>query len=315
MSIPYTTQELNSISAQRSPSTLHVTNTESAYFFRKYFFQKAIAQVKPTLPDFWPENYLMYCIFGLGYAGMFETDKFGIIYDRVSLSGYNVFYQPSHFIVANPLIPTNDYVQIGTQGVLLRLQPDYTGIVDICKYFGDLMAIATETATLNLFNSKLSYVFTAKNKSIAETLKKLYDKIARGEPAAVVDKDCFMTDDSGSMVPAWQMFQQDVGKNYIADRLLSDMRKIEAMFDSMVGIPNANTDKRERLISSEVEANDVSTYSLLSLWIDSLQKGATEAHKLFGLTKNDLWFDWRFPPQTAKGGVGNASNNQPADFV
>lgn len=313
MPLPYSTKELNEIAASKSPSTLHVTNTAAAFFFRKYFFEKAIAQVKPTVPEYWPTNRLMYLLFGDGYCGIFETDIYGIIYDRVGLCGYNVFYQPSHFIVANPMITGNQTVQIGTQGVLLHLQPDYCGIVDICIHYGDLMAIATETLTTNLFNSKLSFVFAGKSKATAEALKKMYDLISRGEPAAFVDEKLFETDMQGHTVPLWQMFQQDVGRNYISDRILSDMRKIEAMFDAQVGIPNANTDKRERLISSEVEANDVSTYSLISLWIENLQKGAEEAHKMFGLTKKQLWFDWRFPPE--KGGAANAGNAEPMRSV
>ena len=313
MGLPYSTQQLNEIAASRAPSSLHVSNTEAAFFFRKYFFQKAISQVKPTVPEYWPTNRLMYLLFGDGFSGIFETDMYGIIYDRVGLYGHNVFYQPSHFIVANPLIVGNQTVQIGTQGVLLHLQPDYCGIVDICRHYGDLMAIATETLTTNLFNSKLSFVFAGKSKASAEALKKMYDKISRGEPAAFVDEKLFETDMQGRSVPLWQMFQQDVGKNYISDRILSDMRKIEAMFDAQVGIPNANTDKRERLISSEVEANDVSTYSLLSLWIENLQKGAREAHELFGLTKEQLWFDWRFPPE--RGGADNARKPESAGTV
>lgn len=106
-------------------------------------------------------------------------------------------------------------------------------------------------------NSKLAYVFAAENKAMAETFKKLYDQIAAGNVAAVIDKQLFRDDGKAN----WQMFNQNVGQNYIADRVLSDMRKIEAMFCTDVGIPNANTDKKERLITDEVNANKVETRS------------------------------------------------------
>ena len=87
----------------------------------------------------------------------------------------------------------------------------------------------------------------------------------------------------------------------------SDMRKIEAMFDSAVGIPNANTDKRERLVTDEVNANNVSTYSLLSMWIENLQESCKRIHSLFGIGKSEIWFDWRFPPEMNNGGDMDAS--------
>ena len=296
MAVPFSTQQLNQVYASYTPSTVHVTNTECAYFFRKYLFQKAVAQVKPIVPDHWPTNWLMYNIFGRGYVGVFNTAEYGIMYDRVGLGGLDVFYQPSYFIVANPLITPSRRVALHTEGEIIQLQPDYSGIVDLCTYYGDLMALAAETAGMNLQNSKLSFVFGAENKAAGESFKKLYDNIAHGEPAVVVDKKLFLDEGNGRLIPAWQMFNQDVGASYIVSDILSDLRKIETMFDAEVGIPSANTDKRERLISDEVNANNVSTYSLLSLWMENLQRSCERIHRLFGLTKADLWFDWRFPP-------------------
>ena len=66
------------------------------------------------------------------------------------------------------------------------------------------------------------------------------------------------------------------------------------MFDTDIGIPNANTDKRERLISDEVNANNVETYSKCALWLEQLQESAAQAREMFGI---DLSVDWRNPPE------------------
>lgn len=306
--IPVSTQKLNEISSSVVPGGLNIGNTEIAYFFRKYLFQKAVAQFKPTIPDYWPENLYMYLIFGRGYVSIFNTPQFGNIYTECGLSGYDVFYQPTESIVANPLLPGIHRLKIGKDCAVLRLQPTYTGIADICRFYGDLMALAARTATTNLYNSQLSFVFAAGNKADAETWKKLYQKISSGEPAVVTDKNMFIKDESGKLLPMWQMFQQNVGQNYIVSDILSDMRKIEAMFDAEVGIPNANTDKKERLIGDEVNANNISTYSNMSMWLESLQRGCEQAHKILGMTKDQLWFDWRFPPQAGEGGEDNAGD-------
>ena len=309
MGVPYSAKQLNRAYSAYTPSTVHVTNTEMAYFYRRYLFQKAIAQVKVTVPRTWEraKNWLMYLLFGTGYVGVFNTGEYGTMFDRVGLGGLNVFYQPSYFIVANPLITPSRQVQIGTEGELLMLQPTYSGIADLCIYYGDLLALAAETAAVNLQNSKISTIFAADNKSAAESFKKLYDCISAGEPATTVDKSLFKVDERGQLVPGWLMFSQNVKNTYVVSDILSDMRKIEAMFDTEVGIPNANTDKKERLVTNEVDANNVSTYSLLSMWLESLQESCERVHRMFGLTKSDLWFDWRFPPDMM-GGDDDASD-------
>ena len=105
------------------------------------------------------------------------------------------------------------------------------------------------------------------------------------------------------------------GIRMLISDILSDMRKIEAMFDAEVGIPNANTDKKERLIGDEVNANNVSTYSNMSMWLENLQRGCEQAHKVLGMTKDELWFDWRFPPQTGEGSEDNAGDvERPGSF-
>ena len=84
------------------------------------------------------------------------------------------------------------------------------------------------------------------------------------------------------------------------------MATTEAMFAAGVGIPNASPDKQDRSNVDAVNANNISTYSNMSMWLESLQRGCEQAHKILGMTKDQLWFDWRFPPQTGEGGEDNA---------
>ena len=113
--------------------------------------------------------------------------------------------------------------------------------------------------------------------------------MAGGEPCVVVDKQLFKED--GTQV--WQPFQQNVGQNYIVSDVLSDMRKIEAQFDTDIGIPNANTDKRERLITDEVNANNIETITRCELWLEQLKKSAEATNKMFG---TDISVNWRHDP-------------------
>ena len=61
------------------------------------------------------------------------------------------------------------------------------------------------------------------------------------------------------------------------------MRKIKVMFFNDIGVPNANTEKKERLITDEVNANNIETQTKFSLWLDEIKRGFEKANKLFNL--------------------------------
>lgn len=299
---PYFYDYQNAIISQTTPNTVHVKNVGLTRFFQRYLLQKAISVFKWKMPSMWSRDYFLYTLYCWGFIAIVNTDKFGVIPQGCGLKGYNVFYQPRSVIIQNPLISHTLEPEIGRNCVLLKLQPDFGGIMDLVSFYAQEMALASVAVDVNLLNSKLSYVFTASNKNAAESLKKLYDRIASGEPAVVVDKALY--NDDGSV--CWKAFQQNVGQNYIVSDLLSDLRKIEAEFDTKVGIPNANTDKKERLISDEVNANNVETRNLPELWLESLRQGCEEARKMFGI---DLSVDWRNQPEQSMQPTGEVSDN------
>jgi hypothetical protein len=233
---------VNATNSLVSPSTVHVTNTGVAHFFRRYLLQKAISVFEWHLPESWDRDYFLYILYCWGYLAIINTDKFGVIPQSCGLQGYNVFYRPTTAVITNPYLNGMKSLKIDKHCTLFKLQPDYGGIMDIVNYYADMMALCAETAGVNLLNSHLSYVFTATDKPAAESFKKLHDKVLSGEPSVVVDKNLFGADGK----PEWQPFQQNVGQNYIVGDILTDMRKIENMFNTAIGIPNANTDKKER---------------------------------------------------------------------
>ena len=287
----------NAVNSMLSPSTMHVHDTNLAWYFRRYLLQKAISVFKWKIPERWAENYFLYVLYCWGYIAIVNTDKFGVICQACSLAGYDVFYQPTNAIITNPLLTGILNPQIGTQCALIRLQPDYGGIMDRVNFYADMLALCAETAGTNLFNSKLAYVFGARSKADAESFKKMFDNIASGEPAQFIGKDLFNEDGS----PNWMMFNQDLKGSYIAGEIMEDMRKWELKFCSDLGIPNSNTEKKERLVVDEVNSNNIEVKLWADLALESLQKGCRKANELFGL---DLWVDWRYKDESNDGSVG-----------
>lgn len=308
--VPETYDYINMFNSGFSPSTIHVKNTQLQRFFRRYLLQKAMSVFKWELPETWCRDYFLYVLYSWGCIGVVETDKFGVICQAGAPYGYDIYYQPTNLIITNPLLKGRLEPRIGIDCTVFKLQPDWGGIMDLVNYYADMMALCAETAGVNLLNSHLSFVFPAKDKVSAETYKKLFDKVSGGEPAVVIGKGLFKEDGS----PAWDAFQQNIKQNYIVSDILADMRKIEFQFDTDIGIPNANVDKRERLLVDEINANNIETTSKCELWLEQLKKCAEQTNTMFGTS---ISVDWRHSPDELIGkdtaeGVdidGQSSNN------
>lgn len=297
---PYNYQELNKAASSVSPSTIHTKNTSTYWYYVKYLLQYAISQFKWEVPESWDYDYFVYTLYGRGYLAVINTDKFGVIPQQCTLRGLNVFYHPIEVLVANPLLPGYRAQRINVDCVVIKLQPDYTSIMDKIAYYADLMSLCDEVIQINLFNSQLSYVMTAKNKTAAESLKKLYDVIHSGNPAVVVDNNLF--DSEGK--PIWEPFNQDVGSNYIVDKLLEAKEHLKDQLLTDLGIPTANTLKRERLITAEVQSNDKETAIMADMWLEHLKAECDNVNKMFDISMS---VNWRYDP--AKEGGINAGYN------
>lgn len=261
--------------------------------YSRYLLQKAISVFEWQMPETWSRPYLLYCLYCFGRVAVINTDRYGVIPQACGLMGYNVYYQPTNAIISNPLLTGILQPRIGAECEILRLQPDYGGIMDLVNMYSNLMAEAAIAAGVNLLNSKTALGFITDHKSAADAVKKAYDQAANGQPLVVMDKTVLGPDGAGGL----ETFVRDIKAGYILSDLLSDMRKIEAMYDTDIGIPNANTDKRERLITDEVNANNRETYSKCSLWLEELQDACARVRDMFGIS---LSVDWRQIPETLR---------------
>lgn len=277
----------NVITTNTNPSTVHVRNNKTFEYFKRYLLKRAISVFDFKLPKLWNANYFLYTLFMNGFISVLNVEPYGVICQQCGLMGYNLYYNPTQITVSNPNITGIINRTIGSDCAVIQLQPDYAGIMDIVEYFSAKLALLSEALDMNMLNSKLAYLFYATNKREAESFKKLFDNVMSGEPAVIVDTA--LKPDGGDVIKA---FANNLKQNYITPDMLSDMRTLLNEFDSMVGLPNANTQKRERMITDEVLANDVETKSLCALWLETMRTGMETANSLFpGLNLN---VDWRF---------------------
>lgn len=279
--VPITYDFKNLYNSSMNPSGIHTQNTGLFFYFGNYLLKKIMSCYDFELPETWPSNYFKFTLFGRGFISVFNTPEYGTICQQCSIAdNVTLFYQPKKALIANPVLRNIHELTIGTDCELIKVQPDFSSVLDIVGYYADMMAVASETIAVNLLNSRVSYTFLAENKAMAETFKKMYDQMASGKPFVVVDKDVAVGEDG---VKAWDFFVQNVGQNYIVSSVLDDLKKIEDQFNTRVGIPNANTQKKERMITNEVEANDIDTMTLPNLWLETMQEDIEKVNQHYGL--------------------------------
>lgn len=271
------------------PGAVDVLKNATAAYFAKYLLEKAISVFKWTLPKTWDKDYFLYSLYVNGFVGVFNSGaKYGTVPQWGTLNGYNIFYAPSKFVYSNPLIGTGELV-IHEECELIKLQGNFTGIWDMICYYAGKMALLAEAVDMNAINVKSSKIFFTKNKAAAETLKKLFDKVSSGNPCVVLDAD--LLDDEGKLT--WEWFNDNLGQNYIVDDLLIDLRKLENEFCTDLGIPNSNTEKRERLITDEVNSNNTETALRAELWLERLQDCVERVNNMF---ETNIKVEWRHNP-------------------
>lgn len=303
---PYSYDEINVYNSQFSPSTNHCKNTQLYNYFARYLLQKAMSVMKWEVPENWDLSYFLYCLYCWGTVAVVRTDKFGVIPQGCTLTGYNVYYRPLKAVISNPLLKGILEPVIDVQCVLFKCTPDYGGIMDLVGRYADEMAICMESVDMNNMNSKLAYMFSANNKAGAESLKKVMDSIMSGELAVFYDKKLNI-ERGDTVVEPWSVFANDLKGNYIAGDILDNMRRLEEMFCTEVGIPSARSDKKERMVVAEADKNDIETVSRMEMWLDDWKLSCKKVRKLFGVNVN---VDWRHNPnQSSGGGDGNGNVN------
>lgn len=264
-----------------APSAIHPYSNSTTRFYIDYFLKRAMSKFTFTIPEQWQKNFFQYVLFVCGYLAIFDTPDYGIIPMNCTLSGFGLWYTPKNAVIANPSLNVdkgNGTKEIGKDCELLLLQPNYKGIFDICALHAERMAYAHEALVMNLAESKLAHVFFADNKAQAQMFKEMMDSVQQGDFAVAVGSKAAKDTDGA---PKWQYFLNNLSQNYIASELLQDMRTITNDFDSFIGIPSTNTQKKARLNVDEVNANNVETETLADVMYNTMKDSIKRIKKLF----------------------------------
>ncbi len=292
---PLNYDQINNIDGHLQPTMLKYCNSVTYAYWQRSLFQRAISTIDfKGLPDTWEasvRDFFYWCIFAYGYVGVFDSDKFGLSFQPGALYGFDFYYQPVEFIVANPKL--NKRFKIHEECEIIKLTPDYRGIWDIISYYAMLLSALDSGISSSIVNSKFAWMMGAKNKGAAETLKKIFDRIASGEPAVVFDNSLLQLDPQ-SKEEAWSFLERsNLKQSYITTDMLMDRSTLLSSFDAEIGIRSLPYNKKERLVTAEAESREQDSTARLMVWKATLDSSIKLVNDMFGtnisaeLTYND----------------------------
>lgn len=203
----------------------------------------------------------------------------------------NVYYQPTQFIVANPILGSKT-VRIrqkdgsnsieGLDGVLVALTDiDYMddrgvkgGLYRLIYQTAGLLADNVSSLNCSQINGRVAQLWTTDNDVEARTVEEVVRDMYAGHPYRILTQDLVS---KIGVVPAAQSGQTNTLLN-----LIEAHQYILASFFNEIGIPSTWNMKRERVNTAETElmtgSLDVNVYNMEK----NLQNGVKLINELFG---------------------------------
>ena len=279
---PLNYAQINALAGTVSPSAPKNINNRTFAYWSRALFERAISVFDFEVPREWEgsvKDFFHYCLFAAGYICIFEDPKFGTTFQPCTLSGYNFYYQPTRAIVTNPLLSAT--LEIGTDCEILKLTPDYRGIWDVIEYYAEKLSLLDNAINASLINSKLAYIVSASTKQAAQAVKKLFDQINAGEPAAFWDKN-ILRDPVTKETPFDIVRTTDnMTKVYLTSDQLRDLQTILSSFDAEIGIPSLPYQKQERLVTDEANMRRYDSQARSLVWLETLQSSIKKIKDLY----------------------------------
>ena len=226
------------------------------------------------LPPSMNARFLEMCLYYNGQGAMLYDDDYGYINTMASDGGYiNIYGLPTEvtcysyrFNQRRSLYMTDTGEEKGKECILVMNNYERIPTQVMCTLFAMRLAEAQRTADVNIKAQRTPVLITTDQKQYF-TLKKMYEEYDGNTPAIFADKNVISPD-------ALKALKTDAP--LIVNDIMDYKREIWNEFLTTLGISNLS-EKRERLISNEVDSNN----ELVNLNLQSQLIPRKEACKQF----------------------------------
>lgn len=229
----------------------------------------------------WDKDYVREGLLINGYFTVTEDDNGILLPLKCGVSGVNVFNRGTTAIIANPVVGSFNRT-IGVDCELVYLQQKqgsrFRSLKPVITLYAQKLANCDAAIDINLFNSRVPFIFQAKDQVTAASFKAMFDEIAQGNPAVYVDESLgkLLPNENGSNITVFK-----AKESFIADVVQNEKMAIINEFLTTIGINTANTTKRERQIVDEVNANNIEIKANIKLWKQNVEECCERVNAMF----------------------------------
>lgn len=264
-----------------------------------YFSTLVLNRFKWTnLPQSLEGRFIEKALYNNGQAFFYKDEKLGYVcLPCEDCSELNIYGEPLAVKVFghgfSKIVPISDGVRILDND---RATPPIVHI----NYYVNVLNEITHTIMMNLRQQRFPFIIPT-TKETELTVKNIFNKMDELEPVIFTDKT--LSEDIHGKEGIKVL---NTGVPYLLDKLQDFKNDITNELYTLLGINNANTDKKERMLVDEVNVNNVSIMTSLDLAFKTRKDAVKEINKKFGLnisvdtTLNDIDLDFKGNTQDAK---------------
>lgn len=274
--------------------------------FSKAYWERSLFQRMRTMFKFdglleggenqvkWDKDSFLYGLLAMGFYAVFESRKWGIVFQPAAPTGIGLMYQPTGMTVNSPYFSFTRPLIIGRECSLIKLTPDFRGVWDLIEKCSSELMYMDVAIRLSQVNARFAYAIAVSNQKDADSVKAILQKFENGEPGVTYDARLRLppAGDGEPQVP-WVLWDRELKKNFILPELLDARKVILDDFYRELGV-RAMPDKKERYIQSEVQRYDDETFNRREAWNITLQESLEETNRMFGI---HLTAEFNEPPR------------------
>lgn len=246
--------------------------TFTDYYYRIMLLARSVFRWK-NLPADMDERWIEKFLFKDGACVFYRNSKLGIMVSQCNPSGELNNYEEPTSVTPVGIELEAEELKPGKDCVIIRNNDEMIPTSFPVQLFAYRLAEISRTIDINV-NAQKTPVLVVTSEKQKLTLKNIYSQWNGFEPVIYGDKSLeapellrVLKTDAPIVFPELQIQKQKIWNECL----------------TFLGINNANTEKRERLITDEVAANNNHIDLSADVLLKSRQKAAEQINKLFGL--------------------------------